>query len=128
MKTSQNLMGTYDPMAGMLGSYARGGAFQDEQFPPRGELEHRVPIVPNAPGAVPAQAAWADTLQYLDLDNDQRVVLDSLKDVAFRDDAWMREISARRTEPDEFGTRLVAMLTSRRLFDSLADLLVVSDR
>ncbi|WP_241074783.1 hypothetical protein [Achromobacter insuavis] len=58
-------MGTYDPMAGMLGSYARGGAFQDEQFPPRGELEHRVPIVPNAPRAVPAQAAWADTLQYL---------------------------------------------------------------
>lgn len=128
MKTSQNLSDAYNPMAGTLGSYARGGAFQDEPFPPRGELEHRVPIVPNVPGVVPPQAAWADTLQYLDQDNDQRVVLGSLKDVAFRDDARMREISARRTEPDEFGTRLVAVLRSLGLFDSLADLLEVSAR
>lgn len=44
-------------MASTLGSYARGGAFQDEPFPPRGELEHRVPIGPNVPGPVPARVA-----------------------------------------------------------------------
>lgn len=57
-------------------------------------------------------AAWDDTVQCLDLDNAQKVVLDSLKDVAFQDDAWVREISARRAEPDEFGARLVAIITS----------------
>lgn len=49
------------------------------------------------------QGAWADTLQYLYLDNDQKVLMGSLKDVAFQDYAWGREISARRAEPDEFG-------------------------
>ena len=117
MKASQNLMGTYDPMAGMLGSYARGGAFQHEPFPPNGELEHGMPIVPNAPRAVPAQAAWADTLQYLDLDNDQKVVLGSLKDLVFQDDAWWCEISAHRAEPDELGTQLVAVVTQQPQLD-----------
>ncbi|MFY3127614.1 RusA family crossover junction endodeoxyribonuclease [Achromobacter xylosoxidans] len=56
-------------------------------------------------------AAWDDTVQCLDLDNAQKVVLDSLKDVVFQDDAWVREISARRAEPDEFGARLVAVVT-----------------
>lgn len=111
MKTSQNLMGTYDPMAGSLGGYARGRTFQDEPFPPRGELEHRVPIVPNVPGAVPAQAAWADTLQYLHQGNDLKVALGSLEDLVLQDDAWGCEISAHRVEPDEFGTRLVEVVT-----------------
>lgn len=111
MKTSQNLTGAYDSMAGTLGSYARGGTFQDEPFPPRGELEHRVPIGPNVPGPVPAQAAWADTLQYLDLGNDQKVVLGSLKDLVFQDDARECEISAHWAEPDELGTQLVAVVT-----------------
>lgn len=96
MKTSQNLSDAYDPMAGTLGSYARGGAFQDEPFPPRGELEHRVPIGPNVPGPVPAQAAWAAPAQFLYLHNDQKVALEILKDGVFQDDAWVREISARR--------------------------------
>lgn len=59
-----------------------------------------------------AGASWDDSVQCLDLDNAQKVVLDSLKDVAFQDDAWVREISARRAEPDEFGARLVAIITS----------------
>lgn len=111
MKTSHNLSDACNPMAGTLGSDARGGAFQDEPFPPRGELEHRVPIVPNVPGVAPPQAAWADTLQYLDQDNDQKVVLGSLKDVVFQDYAWGREISARRAEPDELGAGLAAVVT-----------------
>lgn len=51
--------------------------------------------------------AWDDTVQCLDLDNAQKVALDALKNIAFGDDAWVREISARRAEPDEFGARLV---------------------
>ncbi|MFY1865609.1 RusA family crossover junction endodeoxyribonuclease [Achromobacter xylosoxidans] len=122
MKTSQNLMGTYDPTGDTLGSNARRGAFQDEPFPPSGELEHGMPIVPNAPGAVPAQAASADTLQCLDLDNDHSVVLDSLKGVVFQDDAWMREISARRAEQDEFGAQLVAVVASLAVEQPQTDL------
>lgn len=56
-------------------------------------------------------AAWDDSVQCLDLDNAQKVVLDSLKDVVFEDDAWVREIHARRAEPDEHGARLVAVIT-----------------
>jgi crossover junction endodeoxyribonuclease RusA len=52
-------------------------------------------------------AAWDDSVQCLDLDNAQKVVLDSLKDIVFQDDAWVREIVARRVEPDEFGARLM---------------------
>lgn len=56
-------------------------------------------------------AAWDDTVQCLDLDNAQKVVLDSLKEVVFEDDRWVREIHARRAEPDEHGARLVAIIT-----------------
>lgn len=67
-------------------------------------------------------AAWDDTVQCLDLDNAQKVVLDSLKDVVFQDDAWVREISARRAEPDEFGARLVAVVTPLAIEQPQTDL------
>lgn len=51
--------------------------------------------------------SWDDTVQCLDLDNAQKVALDALKNIAFGDDSWVREISARRAEPDEFGARLL---------------------
>lgn len=57
-------------------------------------------------------AAWDDSVQCLDLDNTQKVVMDSLKDVVFLDDAWVREIHARRAEPDEQGARLEVTVTS----------------
>lgn len=57
-------------------------------------------------------AAWDDSVQCLDLDNTQKVVMDSLKDVVFQDDAWVREIYARRAEPDEQGARLEVTVTS----------------
>lgn len=62
-------------------------------------------------------AAWDDTVQCLDLDNAQKVVLDSLKDVVFEDDRWVREIHARRAEPDEHGARLVAVITPLHTYD-----------
>lgn len=55
--------------------------------------------------------AWDDTVMCIDLDNAQKVLLDALKGVAIEDDKWVREISARRMEPDEKGARLVVTIT-----------------
>lgn len=44
--------------------------------------------------------AWQDTVQCIDLDNAQKVLLDALKGIAFEDDAWVRRITAERAEPD----------------------------
>lgn len=50
--------------------------------------------------------AWDDTVQCIDLDNAQKVMLDALKGIAFEDDVWVREIHARRAEPDGQGARV----------------------
>lgn len=44
-------------------------------------------------------SGWEDSVQCLDLDNAQKVLLDALKCIVFSDDAWVREIHARRGEP-----------------------------
>lgn len=56
-------------------------------------------------------AAWDDTVQCLDLDNAQKVLLDSLKGIAFGDDKWVRKIDAARAEPDAQGARVVVTVT-----------------
>lgn len=53
---------------------------------------------------------WQDTVQCIDLDNAQKALLDALTGVAFEDDAWVREIHARRAEPDG-ESRLVVRIT-----------------
>ena len=45
-------------------------------------------------------AGWDDTVQCLDLDNANKVLLDSLKGVAIEDDKWVRRITAERMVPD----------------------------
>lgn len=45
-------------------------------------------------------AAWDDGVRSIDLDNSIKVTLDAMKGIAFVDDVWVREISARRMEPD----------------------------
>ncbi|WP_186087367.1 RusA family crossover junction endodeoxyribonuclease [Burkholderia gladioli] len=45
-------------------------------------------------------ATWDDSVQCIDLDNAQKVLLDALKGLAFDDDAWVRRITAERAEPD----------------------------
>ncbi|MFY4004909.1 RusA family crossover junction endodeoxyribonuclease [Achromobacter denitrificans] len=75
-----------------------------------------------------AGAAWDDTVQCLDLDNAQKVVLDSLKDVVFQDDAWVWEIQARRAEPDEFGARLMAVVTPIAVTQPQTDLFGTVDQ
>lgn len=54
--------------------------------------------------------AWQDTVQCIDLDNAQKVLLDALKGIAFEDDVWVRRITAERAEPDG-EARLVVTIT-----------------
>lgn len=56
-------------------------------------------------------AAWDDTVQCIDLDNAQKVLLDALKGIAFEDDAWVRRILAERVEPDG-EARVVVTITA----------------
>lgn len=42
---------------------------------------------------------WEDTVMCIDLDNAQKVLLDSLKGVVFEDDKWVRKITAQRGQP-----------------------------
>lgn len=42
---------------------------------------------------------WEDTVQCIDLDNANKVLLDALKGIVFEDDRWVRAITARRGEP-----------------------------
>lgn len=44
--------------------------------------------------------AWDDGVRSIDLDNAIKVTLDAMKGIAFDDDVWVREITARRAEPD----------------------------
>lgn len=53
---------------------------------------------------------WEDTVQCMDLDNAQKVLLDSLKGVVIDDDKWVRKISAERGTPVE-GGKLVVIIT-----------------
>lgn len=55
-------------------------------------------------------AGWEDTVQCMDLDNAQKVLLDSLKGVVIDDDKWVRRISAERGTPVD-GGKLVVTIT-----------------
>lgn len=52
---------------------------------------------------------WQDTVQCMDLDNAQKVLLDALKGVVFEDDRWVRQIIAKRGEPLTEACLLVAV-------------------
>lgn len=47
-----------------------------------------------------AGAAWDDSVMCIDIDNANKVLLDSIKDVVIEDDRWVRRLSAERMEPD----------------------------
>lgn len=54
--------------------------------------------------------AWSDTVQCIDLDNANKVLLDALKGVAFEDDRWVRRLQAERMEPDAHGARVIVAI------------------
>lgn len=55
-------------------------------------------------------AAWDDTVQCIDVDNANKVLLDALKGVAIDDDKWVRRLVAERMEPDAEGSRVVVTI------------------
>lgn len=55
--------------------------------------------------------AWDDSVQCIDLDNANKVLLDSLKGIAIEDDRWVRKIVAERMEPDG-EARVVVTITA----------------
>lgn len=55
---------------------------------------------------------WDDSVQCIDLDNANKVLLDSLKGLAFDDDKWVRVLIAQRCEPDDGGARVVVRISA----------------
>lgn len=55
-------------------------------------------------------ACWDDTVQCIDLDNASKVLLDAMKGTVFVDDAWVRELTLQRMEPDAKGSRTVVRI------------------
>lgn len=55
-------------------------------------------------------AAWDDTVQCIDIDNANKVLLDALKGVAMEDDKWVRRLVSERMEPDAEGSRVVVTI------------------
>lgn len=45
-------------------------------------------------------AAWDDGVMCIDIDNANKVLLDSLSTVAIEDDKWVRRLTSERMEPD----------------------------
>jgi crossover junction endodeoxyribonuclease RusA len=70
-------------------------------------------------------STWDDGVQCIDLDNAQKVLFDSLKNLAFEDDKWVRRITAERAEPDGEARVVVTIteipleLPQAALFDAL---------
>lgn len=54
--------------------------------------------------------AWDDSVQCLDLDNANKVLLDAIKEVVIEDDRWVRQIYSERMEPDAQGARVVLVV------------------
>lgn len=83
--------------------------------PLAGRVAIEVQLYPNLPQDFKTRmrkhgAAWDDTVQCLDIDNANKVLLDALKDVAIEDDKWVRRLSSERMEPDEHGARVVVRI------------------
>ena len=73
--------------------------------PIRGRVAVGIRLFPNRPQDWVKRArvdpiAWDDTVQCIDLDNANKVLLDSLKGIAFEDDSWVRRLQSERMEPD----------------------------
>lgn len=57
--------------------------------------------------------SWDDTVQCIDIDNANKVLLDALKGVAIEDDKWVRRLTAERMEPDANGARVVVTISPK---------------
>lgn len=57
-------------------------------------------------------AAWDNTVMACDIDNLNKSLLDSLKDVCFGDDKMVFQLLSQRMEPDEHGARVTVRITA----------------
>jgi crossover junction endodeoxyribonuclease RusA len=83
--------------------------------PIAGRIAIAVRLFPNRPQDFATRqrkhgGAWDDTVQCIDLDNANKVLLDALKGIAFDDDKWVRRLTAERMEPDEHGARVIVAI------------------
>lgn len=83
--------------------------------PLAGRVAITVQLYPNRPQDFKTRmrkhgATWDDTVQCLDIDNANKVLLDALKGIAIEDDKWVRRLSSERMEPDEHGARVVVCI------------------
>lgn len=66
--------------------------------------------------------AWDDGVLCIDLDNANKVLLDSLKGVAIEDDKWVRRLTSERMEPDGGEARVVVTITPIAVVQPVTDL------
>jgi len=83
---------------------AQAAVLQRIGQPIKGRVRVEIELYPHRPLDWKKRAArdpetWDDTVQCLDLDNANKVLLDALKGVAIDDDKWVRELHSRRMEP-----------------------------
>ena len=89
--------------------------------PMEGRIQIDVRLYPNRPQDWQTRqrklgATWDDGVRCIDLDNANKVLLDSLKGVVFVDDSWqVRRMIAERMEPDEHGARVVVRVLALEL-------------
>ena len=81
-----------------------------------GRIKVEIWLYPNQPKDWAARvrklgSTWDDGVMCLDLDNANKVLLDSLKDVVFEDDKFVRVLVAQRMEPDAGGARVVVRIS-----------------
>lgn len=96
--------------------------------PIAGRVEVSVQLYPHRPQDWQARMrklgpAWDDSVQCIDVDNANKVLLDALKGVAIEDDAWVRRLVAERMEPDAHGARVVVTIEARPVATLQADLI-----
>ena len=70
--------------------------------------------------------AWDDDVRCIDLDNANKVLLDSLKGLALDDDKWVRRLSAERMEPDGAARVVVIIEALSQAASPQADLLAAA--
>lgn len=87
---------------------ARAAGLQHELS---GRIELRYMLYPARPKNWQKRAdkdtdGWDDSVRCIDLDNAQKIVIDALQGVVFKNDKSIRRISGRRETPDEKGARI----------------------
>jgi crossover junction endodeoxyribonuclease RusA len=115
---AKGLQGTGTTLSAEAKAYKNEVAWLAKQAgvlkPISGRVAVSYKLFPNRPQDWAKRAAkdplgWDDTVQCIDLDNAQKVLMDSLKGVVIEDDKWVRRIVADRAEPDGEGRLVVTI-------------------